>query len=101
MNKHTPGPWRIGKHPSEVIADMPATPPFDGMTDESVKHYGGYLIAESCGYANARLVAAAPELLAALQDCVTVMEKDLAGLRVIQPELNQARAALAAARGDL
>ncbi len=35
------------------------------------------------------------ELQAALHDCVLVMERDLNGLAVIQPELRQARAALA------
>lgn len=63
MSKHTPGPWRVGKHYSEVIADMPANPPFRGMTDDCVKHYGGYLVAESCAEADGRLIAAAPELL--------------------------------------
>lgn len=69
-NKHTPGPWRVGNHYSEVIGDMPANPPFRGMTDECVKHYGGYLIAESCAEADARLIAAAPELLDALESCI-------------------------------
>lgn len=36
-------------------------------------------------------------LVAALKDCVSVMERELNGLAVIQPELRQSRAALAAA----
>lgn len=36
----------------------------------------------------------------ALLDCVLVMELDLAGLLVIQPELRQARIALAKTRGE-
>lgn len=95
MNKHTPGPWHA-KGP-------------DDFWDFNILHDGDSLAVAAVVSnmrpldeisANARLVAAAPELLAALQDCVAVMELDLAGLRVIQPELNQARAALAAARGD-
>ncbi len=35
------------------------------------------------------------QLLAALTDCVNVMERDLNGLAVIQPELRHARAAIA------
>jgi hypothetical protein len=40
-----------------------------------------------------------PDLLAALLDCISVMERDLNGLPVIQPELRQARAAIAKAGG--
>ena len=38
-------------------------------------------------------------LLEALRSCVMVMERDLAGLRLIQPELEEARAAIAKAEG--
>lgn len=37
------------------------------------------------------------KLVAALKDCISVMERELNGLAVIQPELRNARAALAAA----
>ncbi|TWC18150.1 hypothetical protein FBY06_11575 [Pseudomonas sp. SJZ085] len=72
MSKHTPGPWRIGNHSSEVIAEMPADPPFRGMTENCVKHYGGYLIAESCAAEDAKLIAAAPEMLEALTKCLAL-----------------------------
>ena len=51
-------------------------------------------------FANARLIAAAPELLDALEDCVAVMDRELAGLKAIQPELSSARAAIAKATGE-
>lgn len=51
-------------------------------------------------FANARLIAAAPELLEALEDCVAVMDRELAGLKAIQPELSSARAAIAKATGE-
>lgn len=44
----------------------------------------------------ARMKSERDQLLAALRDCVLVMERDLEGLKVIQPELNGARAAIAA-----
>lgn len=49
--------------------------------------------------ANARLICAAPDLLEALEDCVKVMEAELYGLAVIQPELAAAKAALEQAKG--
>ncbi len=45
----------------------------------------------------ANAMIAAPALVTALQDCIAVMERELNGLAVIQPELRAARAALAAA----
>jgi hypothetical protein len=50
--------------------------------------------------ADIRLLVAAPDLLNALHDCVSVMERELGGLRVIQPELAKARAAIAKAEGS-
>ena len=47
-----------------------------------------------------RLMAAAPDLLKALEDCVAVMDRELAGLKVIQPELSAARAAIAKTTGE-
>lgn len=39
------------------------------------------------------------ELLIALQDCVAVMEEELGGMKVIQPELKAAQAVIARATG--
>ncbi|MEZ2724109.1 hypothetical protein ACBQ21_08935 [Pseudomonas putida] len=102
MSKHTPGPWRVGKHYSEVIADMPADPPFRGMTDDCVKHYGGYLVAESCAEADGRLIAVAPELLEVCEGLIQLRDsapEDLPagfGFELIQ----KARATIAKTRGE-
>jgi hypothetical protein len=64
MTQHTPGPWRVGK---------------DGNIHET------FLLAELRGIytekeANARLIAAAPELLAALRECALLAEYGTTGL---------------------
>lgn len=48
----------------------------------------------------ARLIAAAPDLLAALIDCVAVMSSELNGLKSIQAELRYAQEAIAKATGE-
>lgn len=49
------------------------------------------------GALQARQMAAAPDMVRALADCIRVMENELKGLAVIQPELSKARAAYAKA----
>lgn len=64
---HTPGPWRVGRQGechSCVVADVPV-PGIHGSDD--VGFYGGHLIAESINHQNAKLIAAAPDLLDALR----------------------------------
>lgn len=103
MSKHTPGPW-IGAGPSfgdplpryttEIVTDWEdedgealsiCTLPFHHHDDENE--------------ANARLIEASPDMYEALRVCVMVMERDLAGVCLIQPELEKARAAIAKAEG--
>ena len=93
--KHTPGPWMKSTH--------------GGISKYSIWSSSGQHIADtnttkSIGFercaANASLIAAAPDLLEALEDCVAVMDRELAGLKVIQPELSAARAAIAKATGE-
>lgn len=62
--QHTNGPWKVGQSYGAVIA------PYNGieeMSKEAFDAYGGYLICESANPNNARLIAAAPELLEALK----------------------------------
>jgi len=70
---HTPGPWRIGTRNDAVISDVPT-----GARSESddPPFYGGYLIAESVFVdANRRLIAVAPDLLAACKEALRHMDK--------------------------
>lgn len=70
MAKHTPGPWTIEKHgrgENGGIA-IDATDPVDGMDFEVCEVWGLHDDRVHCpiSRANARLIAAAPELLEAL-----------------------------------
>jgi hypothetical protein len=60
--KHTPGPWRYTKH----AVDEDYMLVFCGSDGDNLRGY--------CGEANARLIAAAPELLEALVNLLAVHE---------------------------
>lgn len=60
----TGGTWKIGKVGGCVVTDDMTTVFFTKRdSPDSVKYYGGSLIAESCRDADAKLIAAAPDLL--------------------------------------
>jgi hypothetical protein len=95
--EHTPGPWRVGNG-SFVISDHPA-PGITGSDD--VHHYGGHLICESVSQANARLIAAAPDLLEALK---ILSDYPISGGYALGPcisecDMQEIRAAIAKAEG--
>lgn len=91
-NKHTPTPWYL----SPISCDVWANP---GFTICEV-YPSGHETEEK--KANAEFIVRAcnchDELVIALDDCVSVMTKELKGLAVIQPELRQALTVLAKAR---
>lgn len=64
---HTPGPWRMqGRRHSggyTVVADNPT----GHDNPDTVRAYGGYLVAESVTERNVHLITAAPDLLEALE----------------------------------
>lgn len=88
--KHTPGPWKIGAIESGRYA-------VDGANDEEVTGW----IDEG----DALLIAAAPELYAALEEAVDKIKSQLILLKCdgefIEREIAKARAALQKARGEL
>ena len=92
--KHTPGPWIVGHDRKNPIVEAAALEDADGIWVN-----GGYIIGRFAGAdarENAALVAAAPDLLAALQDMVDLfrtMHPDLMG----NPFFIHSRAAIAKA----
>ena len=86
--KHTPGPWRLDEGQSSRVYLIDGK---DGAVGELV-------FAETRNPADARLIAAAPELLEALQE---LMDDDAPwdGMRWADA-CDKARAAIAKARGE-
>lgn len=106
LYQHTPGPWSVGDARKmrqqlvtgagvAIMAHSPkwgeAVALFNLRTNDS---FGG----TETTLANARLIAAAPELLAALEKYV---DDDDIGARIQTVAFKQARAALAKARGEV
>lgn len=100
--KHTPGPWKLkGLNPPRIYADegKEIICQCDSMGE----------MTQSQEKANARLIAAAPELLAALELLLPMAEKfcnnagngaDGQGLAEHSVYVIQARAAIAKAKGE-
>jgi len=95
--KYTRGPWRIGNGTC-VVADTPTrnwgksfSINYYSREDER-RHYGGDLIAESINVeANARLIAASPDLLEACKAVLAVGGEDWeAGERVLRAAIAKA-----------
>ena len=85
--KHTPGPWHLGK---------------EGYYFQSVRDQNEHITADvnitrsdGEGGANARLIAAAPDLLAALESMIAKIDADKLPI-----SCSIARAAIARARGE-
>ncbi|MBM0107243.1 hypothetical protein JM946_21105 [Steroidobacter sp. S1-65] len=76
MGQHTQGPWIVSLDPR-----YPSEPCIDAVVDGVVWHVALCHNAagpdEGCAEANARLIAAAPELLATLKDVLPVLRAEL------------------------
>lgn len=95
MTAHTPGPWVVASgyeiHDRETRFDD--TGARIGSTPNRIAIVDSVFNVEG----DARLIAAAPELLAALDNALTAMELDAPNKRRI--EIAAARAAIAKAKG--
>ena len=88
--KHTPGPWVVKSARSGFYIESQ----FDVIVD-SLDEFGRYGAIDD--EANARLIAAAPELLEALEGCIDLM--DNGGTWSLEDQA-AARAAIAKAKGE-
>lgn len=91
MTNHTPGPWVIGKQDHDVMTVDTAngTAICDVYVDSDDRRPP----------ANANLIAAAPDLLAALETLERMVSKMRYTLDDDDPALEPARAAIAKAKG--
>lgn len=98
MSKHTPGPW-INAGNGDIIAIHPTQ--CGGVKDVCTV----YMTESDEDDANARLIAAAPDLLAALEMILPILLDwhsdfpDSVGSKE-EPAVRAARAAIAKAKGD-
>jgi hypothetical protein len=91
--KHTPGPWRVGGHPR----DNSGTAWHEILTDAD--EFGPSYVCQAMEQ-DARLIAAAPDLLAALRMAVARIEvANAEGNPILSAWLADARAAIARAEG--
>jgi len=82
--KHTPGPWGVKGWRVTIPGTGEVTLAAPGVTTATAD-------------ANARLISAAPELLAALEFCSDALNTEAGGL--YEAHIKQARAAIAKAKG--
>ena len=98
MAEHTPGPWRIGESWMYRNQEFPYYSILHGDPPQALTD--GVLGSPEERRPNARLIAAAPELLAALEGLVRTCEAD--GVIYRWPDLGvdlkEARAAIAKAK---
>ena len=96
MSKHTPGPWEIQEHPNGIYKYISGPEHLEFaqvvwcMEDDERS--------PECE-ANARLIAAAPELLEAVEELLACTEGQ-AIYNFMEPQKKKARAAIAKAKGE-
>jgi hypothetical protein len=97
---YTPGPWAIEKDSKDIVKVRAyatvATCTTAGLWDSKRTQV---ISPEEC-MANARLIAAAPELLEALEFALAALEDVFGKNKVDVGAINTARAAIAKARGQ-
>lgn len=93
MNKHTPGPWKTWGNNGCLVVDSNGLQVADMFHGIPVLHRSDAECRE-----NARLIAAAPDLLAALQEVIAAADGN--GWDQLSPSLKNQRMAVAKAGGE-
>lgn len=105
MSKHTPGPLAVGMRSGHNVSNVYARNGTDNHTDDGICTVYGIRLhtkqdevsdRDSVGLANARLIAAAPELLEPLRGFVAEF-----GDKAMNANVAKARAAIAKAEGKV
>lgn len=89
--KHTPGPWVIHQKKTVLSYDLMAS---------RMDHMEGKSVSPDEHEANATLIAAAPDLLAALEQSLMALIGYQHQNEITKAAQNSARAAIAKARGE-
>lgn len=98
MSGHTPGPWSAKRQNGHLRASS-RLHIFDSQFRVVTVMSGS--MKNACSYeANARLIAAAPELLEALKSCAAVCAGQVFNKKGLIESLELARAAIAKATGE-
>ena len=96
---HTPGPWRVSSALPTKTRGIDILAGHSRMT-ASVYLHPHYMADDAAAdHANAKLVAAAPDLLAALQAIIDLDDGDAPDLWHFEKEFDAGRAAIAKALG--
>ena len=93
MSEHTPGPWLLENRGYKFIVSKPG----DGYITRDVCRLDGSTMSAFAQEANARLIAAAPDLLEALKEMLSVWEEDPA---YGHASAEKARAAIKVVEGE-
>lgn len=107
MSKHTPGPWAYALEYGPSVTELPRITTVARCANYVIglpSEYpgGNYRDGDPSGdeEADARLIAAAPDLLEALKSAVAAMEPHMAGDGYLAVRVGLARAAIAKATGE-
>lgn len=98
MSDHTPGPWKYQHATGDITSDHPPYP-FRLVARTYLREHPHSLMMGGEDEANARLIASAPELLAALKALVDECT-DRWGEDSLPSEVYEAREAIAKAKGE-
>ena len=105
--KHTPGPWVIDSDGDGKANAIVTSTHLASLDDDICEVYGGNMDDDDTRQANARLIAAAPDLLAALRTLANQISPDSddypdsSYFRMMQDAEEKALAAIAKAEGKV